>query len=442
MIKLIKQKIKNYEIKKTANIIERNHNYVPHNVLTSSSIIKIIIRMLYNVNAKLTLHSECTAYIAMRIIKERKLNSKISKQNVLLLSLFHTIGFYKFLPNDTSFDFFSDANFDKYLYATHYLKNMTPLKNEAEALTYYKQSGNSNSVMEEIASIVFLAARISNYIHEHPYTALPEDLELLAPGKLNLKYIYYFENINVNGIIEKTIITKEFIPELRNEIDKIRYSEEDTLQLLKFLVFVQDFKSTSALTHSINVACFSIVLGQRTGIVNSEIDRLYVSALLHDIGKIVIPYYILESPKKLDTNMMMVVREHVSYTYKMLEGLVPEDIAITAYRHHEKLNGTGYPEMIFGNLLTLQQRILTVADIITGLTDARTYKTEFSKDKTLTILKEMASAGEIDKKIVSILEDSYEEILNEVKRRRDAFFSDFARIEMDFQTSLENARNR
>lgn len=434
----IKSRIQKYRRNKINEWNKKNRDYVPHNVLNSASIIKIIIRMLYNVNSKLTLHSECTAYIAMQLIKNRQLDLRISRRNVILLSLLHTIGFYKFAPDETTYDFFSVNNYDKYLYAYHYLKNMTPLKEDAKALENYNSDYKQNTYIDEISAIVFLAARISNFIHEHPYSPLPFDLQQLAPGKLSPKYIYYFNKINEGNRIEKEIISKSFLPELRNEIEKIDYGENDTLLLLKFLVFVQDFKSTSALTHSINVACCSTVLAQRMELESEEIDRLYVSALLHDIGKIVIPYYILESPKKLDSNMMGVVRQHVTYTYEILKGLVPEDIAITAYRHHEKLNGSGYPEMISGNLLTTAQRILTVADIMSGLTDSRSYKTEASKERTLEILKDMANAGEIDARIVARMEESYEEIISEIKHRRDVFYSDFARIEMDFQNSLDS----
>lgn len=433
---LIKEKIQKYQQEKLRELEEKNYNYVPQNVLDSPSIIKIIIRMLYNVNAKLTLHSECTAYIAMCMIRNRQLNVNISKKNIFLLALLHTIGFFKFSPDDTAYDFFSDDNYDKYLFATHYLKNMTPLKMEADALKYFNQPVKSDSLQEEVASIVFLAARISNYIHEHPYTSLPVNLELLAPGKLNPKYIYYFNRINVNGFIEKAIITKSFIPELRAEIEKMFYSKDDTQLLLKFLVFVQDFKTTSALTHSVNVASTSIVLGQKMGLEADELDRLYVSALLHDIGKIVIPYYILESTKRLDINMTMVIREHVSYTYKMLHGLIPEDIALTAYRHHEKLNGNGYPEMVSGNLLTLPQRVLTVSDILTGLTDARLYKNEITKESVIRILKNMVASGEIDKRIVAEIVSSYDEIFQEIDRRRKLMYADFGQIEQNFLNEL------
>ena len=95
--------------------------------------------------------------------------------------------------------------------------------------------------------------------------------------------------------------------------------------------------------------------------------------MFHDLGKIGIPLEILENPGRLTLEDMAVMKTHVEKTAVILNGWVSEEIRDLALRHHEKLNGTGYPDGLSASQLTLPQRILAVADIFSALTGERSY---------------------------------------------------------------------
>lgn len=139
-----------------------------------------------------------------------------------------------------------------------------------------------------------------------------------------------------------------------------------------------------------------------------ETTKLYFAGALHDIGKLVIDRDILEKPGKLSAQEYEHIQNHAYYTYDILrriKGL--EDVTLWASLHHEKLNGTGYP---FGKTavdLNRNERLLGCLDIYQALTEKRSYKDGLSHEKSIDILRDMATKGFIDANIVKDLDRAF-----------------------------------
>ena len=198
--------------------------------------------------------------------------------------------------------------------------------------------------------------------------------------------------------------------------------------LEKLLIYFLDFKSTYTVTHAINTSCYALSLGTRMKLNPDELSELFCSAVLHDIGKIATPQRILEFPGKLAPEDMGVMKHHVNHSKRILSGHAPEQIIENVYRHHEKMNGTGYPQHLTGDQLTLIQRILTVADITSALNDSRSYKTEFSTDKTKSIIEKMTKAGELDPEISKFVLEDFDEIVSEQQYLYKILCVDFSHV--------------
>ena len=194
------------------------------------------------------------------------------------------------------------------------------------------------------------------------------------------------------------------------------------------MIYFLDFKSTYTVTHAINTSCYALSLGSRMKLNPAELSELFCSAVLHDIGKIATPQRILESPGKLVPEDMGIMKHHVNHSKRILSGYAPEQIIENVYRHHEKMNGTGYPQHLTGDQLTLIQRILTVADITSALNDSRSYKTEFSTDKTKSIITKMTEAGELDPTISRFVLEDFDEIVSEQQYLYKILCVDFSHV--------------
>lgn len=410
------------------------------NPLSAGAIISIACRMLKYINKQILFHNERTAFIALHLARHMGLGKEYSLQNLVILALFHTIGFF----NGTDFFSYSDTDEDidyfsknhevesKYVFSCYYLEYMTPLKQDALSLENFLEPYNKDMenylYQEKIKSILYFSARISDYIRRNPGQPLPQDLTTLAPGQFNPLVIQSFLRINQGNSLINQITQKTHLDYLYNYISKISLSEKDKNSYLKLLTYFLDFKSTSTMTHSINTSCYALAIGMRFNLSQDDISQLFISSMLHDIGKICTPQRILEAPGKLSPEEMGIMRYHVNHSRKILCDLVSDGIMEDVYRHHEKLNGSGYPNHLTESEITLIQRIITIADITSALNDSRSYKGKFESDKTFSILQDMTDAGELDKNVIEVLFTQYSSILKDLRIFQKTLQADFSTI--------------
>ena len=419
-----------------------------HHVLKADQMANIAMKMLACINREVVLHSVRTAYLAYKTVCLHPMNEKCSPEKLVMLAIFHTIGFFRedihfnYFPHGANLDYFDGekATESKYVFACYYLEYMTPLKSDAVGLQNFLQPYNKDLrqyvYQEEYKDVIYLCARISDYVMKNPDKPLPEDLNELAPGHFDPEYVKAFAQANKNNQLTETIKAGTHFNEITQLISTIQLSEEENRMLEKMLIHLLDFKSTSTMKHSINASSYALSLGLRMNLSSQELTTLYNSAFLHDIGKMATPQRILEFPGKLSPEDMGIMRHHVNHSKRILSGYVDDEILETVYRHHEKLNGQGYPRKVEGKDLTLIQRILTVADITSALHDSRSYKGEFSKDKVLSIIKDMTDKGELDPKITKFVIEDFDELVKEQQIFQSMLSVDFSKVIINYNNYI------
>lgn len=407
--------------------------------LTPGEIVKISMRMLACINREVTFHNIRTAYLALKIGEKFSFREGTNLQSLVLLAIYHTIGFYRedfhyhYNPYDSNPDFFSVTPEieSRYAFSCYYLNDMTPLGYAAKAIEEFANEipeFKKNQPISDYKRIIYLSALISDYYKKNPDKPIPEDITTISHISLDENTISIFKELNADNSILKAFQTNQAEEELSTYITNIKYSPDETIQLQKLLVYFLDFKSTYTVSHAINTACYSISLGLRCNLSSDDLGELFTSALLHDIGKIATPQRILEAPGKLSPEDMGIMRHHVNHTKRILRDYAPESIIQDAYRHHEKLNGSGYPNHITAENLSLIQRILTVADITSALNDSRSYKGEFSTEKIYRILGDMTEKGELDSSITRFIMEDFEQISIEQQKLLEILRVDFTNI--------------
>lgn len=145
--------------------------------------------------------------------------------------------------------------------------------------------------------------------------------------------------------------------------------------------------------HSTNVAIFSIILGKSIGLNKEELMDVAYAGLVHDIGKIRIDRYILLKPTSLEDDEYELIKRHADYGLEILQnnGLENQKILDGVHYHHEKLDGSGYPEKLRGKRIPKFARIIGMCDVFDALTTRRTYRSDYSSYEALLLIKrEMA----------------------------------------------------
>lgn len=179
-----------------------------------------------------------------------------------------------------------------------------------------------------------------------------------------------------------------------------------TLRELVYLFsMVVDAKSAFTSEHSDGVASLARHLGQLFALPERSCELLELAGLLHDIGKLRVPDEILEKPAPLTTEEFAVMRRHSFDTLdiiKNIHGL--EEVASWASQHHERADGSGYPFHLRAEQLTLEARILAVADVFQALAQNRPYRHSLPATEVLAILKAKVAEGALDAMVVDRVE--------------------------------------
>ena len=152
-------------------------------------------------------------------------------------------------------------------------------------------------------------------------------------------------------------------------------SAEKIDSLCQAFAAVVDAKSPFTFRHSVGVAQNAVDIATRLGLSPSVVTMIRRAALLHDIGKLGVSNSILDKPGKLNESEWKAMKMHPVYTRQILEIITGfEEITFVAAAHHERLDGTGYPNGMTHRELTLPARIVGVADIFQALSETRAYR--------------------------------------------------------------------
>ena len=204
------------------------------------------------------------------------------------------------------------------------------------------------------------------------------EIELLARIKHHLKLKDLQQNLN--NLVEQGI------SELQNEIKQRKETEKALAQsniklqkltkdTLKLLASVVEMRDPFTAGHQQNVTYLSVLIAQEMGLEEDIIEAVRMAATVHDIGKIRIPIEILSKSRKLLDIEMEIIKTHPFTGYKLLKDVdFPWPIADIVLQHHERLDGSGYPEGLKGDKIKLEAKILGVADVIEGITYHRPYR--------------------------------------------------------------------
>lgn len=152
--------------------------------------------------------------------------------------------------------------------------------------------------------------------------------------------------------------------------------------------------------HSVAVCTLMIALGQKMGLEGDDLKQAGVAGLLHDVGKMAIPGEVLNKPGRLTDEEFKIVKAHPFEGWKMLKaaGTVSEPVLDVCLHHHERVDGTGYPDKISGDDLTLIARMGAVCDVYDAISSDRCYKKGWSPTESLKKMSEWKD-GHFDEKV-------------------------------------------
>lgn len=190
--------------------------------------------------------------------------------------------------------------------------------------------------------------------------------------------------------------------------------EQSRLEIIKRLGRAAEYKDNETGNHILRMSHFAQMLAQAAGLEQEQCDNILLAAPMHDIGKIGIPDSILLKPGKLDPDEWEIMKTHVSIGADLLDGtdipllVTARNIALS---HHEKWDGTGYPNGLAGENIPIEGRICAICDVFDALTSERPYKKAWPVEEAVDFLRQQ-KGKHFEPRLVDLFETILQDILS------------------------------
>ncbi|ARK31964.1 HD-GYP domain-containing protein [Halalkalibacter krulwichiae] len=214
-------------------------------------------------------------------------------------------------------------------------------------------------------------------------SVVKEETKRLAIHTIKTKFQTIADGIQLRKSLNCDRLNKDFSKVVEVILDDIK-NNKNAVEILSD-VFIYD---SYIFTHSLNVTVYTLRLAIELGFSDKQLMEIGLGALLHDVGKMAIPVEILNKPDRLTDEEYQMIKSHARAGYDLLRN-VPNVSLVTAHcalQHHERPDGTGYPQGLKGNEIHLYAKIIAVADVFDAVTSNRIYRKPMLPHEGLELL--------------------------------------------------------
>jgi len=256
--------------------------------------------------------------------------------------------------------------------------------------------------------VVIAAAVILGYLFavgiSTPIRALAASTRAISRGE-------FHERAPVRGAAEISELAQTFnnmAGDIESYIARLKQAAEENRELflgsIRMLAAAIDEKDPYTRGHSDRVAKYSVMVGQQLGLSAEELDRLRISALLHDVGKIGVDDRVLKKPGALTAEEFQIMKQHPSKGANIMRPVAQlKEMLPGIELHHEHVDGKGYPYGLKGDEIPLMARIISVSDVLDAMTTNRPYQSARDIDDALQVIRKLAGS-KFDPNVVGALE--------------------------------------
>jgi HD-GYP domain-containing protein (c-di-GMP phosphodiesterase class II) len=225
----------------------------------------------------------------------------------------------------------------------------------------------------------------------------------------------FHERVKVEGAAEISELAETFnnmAGDIEQYVERLKQAAEENRELflgsIRMLAAAIDEKDPYTRGHSGRVAKYSIIIGEYLNLDTEELDRLRISALLHDVGKIGVDDRVLKKPGKLTDEEFDLMKQHPTKGANIMRPVAQlKDMLPGIELHHERMDGAGYPHGLMGDQIPMMARIIAVADTFDAITTNRPYQSAMDLQFAVERISSLA-ISKFDPKVVAALQASIE----------------------------------
>ncbi len=265
----------------------------------------------------------------------------------------------------------------------------------------------------------------------------PDIIKILLTGYTDIEILTEAVNTcNLYQYVTKPFDPKELLSVVESGIEKYNLSSSKSLMkkeleelfymTIKSISATLDAKDTYTHGHSMRVTLYSLMLANKLDPDNKIFfENIEIAGLLHDIGKISIPQNVLCKPGKLTEEEFVIMKTHASCSERLVHNIGKlQNISIWVKAHHEKWDGTGYPDHLKGEEIPLCARIVAIADTYDAMTSTRSYRNALSHEVAIAEIERCAGT-QFDPELAKLFIEIQDEI-RQAKENPEEYYKKYS----------------
>lgn len=410
--------------------------------ITSKNICLLIRDILKLSDKRIMEHGSCVSYIVYRMLEETELFEEFEMAELSFITSLHNIGGYRTDDIGEMLKYGYKNYMPHSIYGYLFLKNLLPIPDYGKILLYHHMD------FDQMSGVDYEFKFMSEYIHiaDDAYTCYKESggtfdyksLKAKAGKKYSEKAYELLETVVQNDNVFKRIEDGSYEDELERLMDFALFRDDEKMQYLEMVMYCTGLRSVQVMANTGMCVCVCDELARRMGMNPVDRERLYLAALIHDSGMLLVPSSIIRKPEKLSDKEMKVVQFHVQKAEEVLrEYFTDKQVVDIAVRHHERLDGSGYPDGLKGARMQQPERILQVADTVCGIAGRKFYHESRDKEETCRILREEAEKGRLDEDIVKQMIVNYDAISKRISKEAAKTLATYQKIEKQYEAAKQ-----
>ncbi len=409
-------------------------------IVRSRDICILCREILRLINKKIMDHSSRVGYILYRMMQCEGKYEDFELAEFALLGMLHDIGAFKVDSDSDILKFDMTDVMPHSIYGSLFIKYLSPFGDERSKILMYhhidhKQLEDVKLENKQVANYLNLANVVDiynnsigakfDYLRLKSYIGTKfsqESFELCAQAQ---KKYDIFEKLK-NG---------QYKEELDDVFDNMMLSDGEKNKFIELLMYISGFGDEGNVINTVTSSCVAMEIADRMrDVTEEEKSVLYYASILHDVGMLSVPSEIITAPRKLTPQEMETMRRHVEVTDQLLRGRVNDKVADVVLAHHERGDGSGYPNHMENTQMNMPMRILQVADTITGLTCERPYHDPRPKEAVISILKNEVDHNKFHRGVVMTFVEAYDDIMSLVKKRTGEITVNWSQLNKQYET--------
>lgn len=215
-----------------------------------------------------------------------------------------------------------------------------------------------------------------------------------------------FSKLGKDGFLETSYVSNTSSESIAKVVEQIMGEishQSESVSLLADILITDDY----TFQHSLNVAIYSLTIGNKLNFTAKQLSELGTGAILHDIGKVFIDREILQKPSRLTDEEYEIIKTHtqLGFNYLRKQNDLSTVIAHCAFQHHERLDGSGYPRGLAESDIHPFAKVIAIADVFDAMTSNRSYRDALLPHEALEVLY-AGAVKKFDKKMVEAFRKS------------------------------------